>query len=117
MKKHIQENRMTLTKIAARLTMLLNLDKFRYQAASMVELVYYLFVSVALICFLIYLRKIILSKICILHCLVTINSVRFKPSLFRLVKLCCLKSQLTCNYLQIRYFMVSTIVTHQYVLQ
>ena len=45
MKKHIQENRMTLTKIAARLTMLLNLDKFRYQAASMVE------ISILLICF------------------------------------------------------------------
>ena len=30
--------------------------------------VYYLFVSVALICFVLYLRKIFLSKICILHC-------------------------------------------------
>ena len=42
----------------------------------------YLFVSVAFICFVLYLRKIILSKICILHCLVPLNIVLFKPCLF-----------------------------------
>ena len=37
--------------------------------------VYYLFVSVALSCFVLYLTKIILLKICILHCLVLLNSI------------------------------------------
>ena len=37
--------------------------------------VYYLFVCVALICFVLYLTKIFLSKMCILHCLVPLNSV------------------------------------------
>ena len=36
-----------------------------------------LFVSVALICFVLYLRKIVLLKICILYCLVSLNSVLF----------------------------------------
>ena len=44
--------------------------------------VYYLFVSVALICFVFYLRKIILWYICILHCLVPLI-VLFKPCLFQ----------------------------------
>ena len=37
----------------------------------------------ALICFVLYLTKIFLSKMCILHCLVLLNSVLFKPCLFR----------------------------------
>ena len=45
--------------------------------------VYYLFVSVALICFVLYLTKIILSKIWLLHCLVLLNSILFKPCLFQ----------------------------------
>ena len=45
--------------------------------------VYYLFVSVALICFVLYLTRIILSKICISNCFVLLNSVLFKPCLFR----------------------------------
>ena len=44
--------------------------------------VFYVFVSVALICFVLYLRKIFLSKICLLHCLVLLNSVLFKRCLF-----------------------------------
>ena len=44
--------------------------------------VFYLFVSVALFSFVIYLRKIILLKICILYCLVSLNIVLFKPCLF-----------------------------------
>ena len=39
--------------------------------------------TVALSCFVLYLTKIFLSKICILHCLVLLNSVLFKPCLFR----------------------------------
>ena len=42
-----------------------------------------LFVSVALICFVLYFRKIFLSKIYILYCLVPLYSVIFKPCLFR----------------------------------
>ena len=38
-------------------------------------LLIYLFVSVALICFVLYLRKIVLSNICILYCLVPLNSI------------------------------------------
>ena len=34
-----------------------------------------------------YLTKIILLKICILHCLVPLNSILFKPRLFRVVKI------------------------------
>ena len=45
--------------------------------------VYYLFVFVALICFV--LTKIFLSKIFILHCLVLLNSVLLKPCLFRYI--------------------------------
>ena len=41
--------------------------------------VFYLFVSVALICFVLYLGNIVLSKMCILYCLVSLNSVIFKP--------------------------------------
>ena len=37
----------------------------------------YLFVSVAFICLVLYLRKIVLSKICISYCLVSLNSVFF----------------------------------------
>ena len=40
-----------------------------------------MFVSVALICFVLYLRKIVLSKQIILYCLVSLNSVLFKPCL------------------------------------
>ena len=47
--------------------------------------VYYLFVSVALICFVVFLRKIFLSKMCILHCRVPLNSVLFKPCSFRFI--------------------------------
>ena len=43
-----------------------------------------LFVSVALISIVLYLKNIILSKIYILHCLVLLNSVLFKPCLFQL---------------------------------
>ena len=43
-----------------------------------------LHIIVALICFVLYLRKIILSKMCILHCLVPLNSVLFKPCLLQL---------------------------------
>ena len=43
---------------------------------------YYLFVSVALICFVLYLTKIFLSKMCILHCLLLFTII-FKPCLFR----------------------------------
>ena len=42
-----------------------------------------LFVSVALICFVLYFRKIFLSKMYILYCLVPLYSVLFKPCLFR----------------------------------
>ena len=45
------------------------------------------FVSVALICSVLYLTKIVLSKMCTLHCLVPLNSVLFKPCLFRLLLL------------------------------
>ena len=38
----------------------------------------YLFVSVALVCLVLHLKKIILSKMCILYCLVLLNSVLFK---------------------------------------
>ena len=36
-------------------------------------------------CFVLYLTKIFLSKICILNCLVLLNSVPFKPCLFRFI--------------------------------
>ena len=35
------------------------------------------FVSVALICLAVYMRKIVLSNICIVYCLVSLNSVLF----------------------------------------
>ena len=38
---------------------------------------FYLFVSVALICLAVYMRKIVLSNICIVYCLVSLNSVLF----------------------------------------
>ena len=41
--------------------------------------VIYLFVSVALISLVLYLRKILLLKIYILYCLVSLNSFFFKP--------------------------------------
>ena len=44
---------------------------------------FHLFVSLALICFVLYLRKIILSKICILYCLVPLNSINFKHCLIQ----------------------------------
>ena len=56
-----------------------------YQPAITVEIsiLRYLFVSVALICFVLNLTKIILLNICILHCLVLLNSILFKSCLFR----------------------------------
>ena len=50
--------------------------------------VYYLLVSVALICFVLYLRKILSLKMCILYCLVPLNSILFKPCLFRFTLEC-----------------------------
>ena len=44
----------------------------------------YLFMR-ALICFVLYLTKIILSNICILHCVVLLNRVLFKPCLVRFI--------------------------------
>ena len=44
-----------------------------------------LFVSVALISFVLYLRKIPLEEICILYCLVPLNSILFKPCLLMLL--------------------------------
>ena len=38
-----------------------------------------------LLCFVLYLRKIVLLKSCILYCLVPLNSILLKPCLFRYV--------------------------------
>ena len=56
---------------------------FSEHANLFLTVIYYLFVSVALICFVLYLTEIFLSKICILHCLVLLNIVVFKPCSFR----------------------------------
>ena len=47
-----------------------------YQAAF-ANNIHILLVSVALICLVLYSRKIVLSKICKLYCLVSLNSVLF----------------------------------------
>ena len=52
----------------------------RCQAAISIKIVTYLFVSVALICLFLCLKKIILPNICILYCLFLLNSILFlKP--------------------------------------
>ena len=44
-----------------------------------VKLTFQLFVFVAFICIVLYLKKIILLNICILYCLVLLNSILFNP--------------------------------------
>ena len=83
-------------------------DRIAHTTAFVTPVVEHWLVSVDLICFVLYLTKIFLSKMCILHCLVPLNSVLFKPCLFRNVYMFKYKLAASTEWVPVRPVMFVT---------